>query len=114
VSEAASPAPAGIWIQARQHAWESGSGWVARGLVEWLLGEDADASWLRLHAELFVVPIMDVDNAATGNGGKEADPRDHNRDWDDGLPPKTWSSLNGNRTTVEPLPNVGPRLCEFS
>ena len=26
---------------------------------------------------------MDVDNAATGNGGKEAAPRDHNRDWDD-------------------------------
>ncbi|NDA68553.1 MAG: hypothetical protein EBY09_18285 [Verrucomicrobia bacterium] len=29
------------------------------------------------------MPIMDVDNAATGNGGKEAAPRDHNRDWDD-------------------------------
>ena len=83
VSEAASPAPTTIWIQARQHAWESGSSWVARGLVEWLLSEDADASWLRHHAEVFVVPIMDVDNAATGNGGKEADPRDHNRDWDD-------------------------------
>ncbi|MEQ1852363.1 MAG: zinc carboxypeptidase, partial [Chthoniobacteraceae bacterium] len=26
---------------------------------------------------------MDVDNVATGNGGKEAKPRDHNRDWDD-------------------------------
>jgi hypothetical protein len=25
---------------------------------------------------------MDVDNVATGNGGKEANPRDHNRDWD--------------------------------
>src|SRR5204863_5213400 len=28
------------------------------------------------------IPIMDVDNVATGNGGKEANPRDHNRDWD--------------------------------
>jgi hypothetical protein len=83
VSEAASPAPPAIWVQARQHAWESGSSWVARGFVEWLLGDDPDARWLRRHAEIFVVPIMDVDNAATGNGGKEANPRDHNRDWDD-------------------------------
>jgi hypothetical protein len=83
VSEAAGPAQAAIWIQARQHAWESGSSWVARGLVEWLVSNDADARRLRRHAEVFVVPIMDVDNVATGDGGKEADPRDHNRDWDD-------------------------------
>lgn len=83
VSEAAGEGVPAIWIQARQHAWESGSSWVARGLTEWLISADADASWLRQHAEIFIVPIMDVDNAATGNGGKEANPRDHNRDWDD-------------------------------
>jgi hypothetical protein len=55
---------------------------VARGFAEWLVSDDADARWLRSHAEVFLVPIMDVDNVATGNGGKEADPRDHNRDWD--------------------------------
>jgi hypothetical protein len=73
----------GIWVQARQHAWESGASWVARGLIEWLTGDDPDALWLRENAEIVVVPIMDVDNAATGNGGKEAAPRDHNRDWSD-------------------------------
>ncbi|MCB1211957.1 MAG: zinc carboxypeptidase, partial [Verrucomicrobiales bacterium] len=31
--------------------------------------------------EIFIVPIMDVDRVATGDGGKEANPRDHNRDW---------------------------------
>lgn len=71
----------GVWIQARQHAWESGSSWVAQGFGEWLLSDAADAAWLRRHAELFLVPIMDVDNTATGNGGKDAVPRDHNRDW---------------------------------
>jgi hypothetical protein len=71
----------GVWVQARQHAWESGSSWVAQGFLEWLLGDDADAKWLRCHAEILVVPIMDVDNAATGNGGKDAQPQDHNRDW---------------------------------
>jgi hypothetical protein len=83
VSEATASKPRGVWVQARQHAWESGSSWVARGFVEWLVSDDADARWLRRHAEVFVVPLMDVDNVATGNGGKEAAPRDHNRDWDD-------------------------------
>lgn len=73
-------APA-VWVQARQHAWESGSSWVARGFMEWLLGDEPDAIWLRKHAEVCVVPIMDVDRVATGDGGKESDPHDHNRDW---------------------------------
>ncbi len=72
-----------VWVEARQHAWESGSSWVARGYAEWLASEDAAAKWLREHAEVYLIPIMDVDNVATGNGGKEADPRDHNRDWDE-------------------------------
>jgi hypothetical protein len=72
-----------VWVEARQHAWESGSSWVARGYAEWLASDDIDAKWLREHAEVYLIPIMDVDNVATGNGGKEADPRDHNRDWDE-------------------------------
>ncbi|MCG8648955.1 MAG: M14-type cytosolic carboxypeptidase [Pirellulales bacterium] len=71
----------GVWVQARQHAWESGSSWVAHGFAEWLLSDNEDAAWLRQHADIFLVPVMDVDNAATGNGGKNALPHDHNRDW---------------------------------
>jgi Zinc carboxypeptidase/Cytosolic carboxypeptidase N-terminal domain len=71
----------GVWVQARQHAWESGSSWVGQGFAEWLLSADPDAAWLRQYAEIFIVPIMDVDNTATGNGGKDAIPHDHNRDW---------------------------------
>lgn len=77
-SDAAGPV---VWIQARQHAWEAGSSWVARGFVEWLASDKPEAAWLREHAEIYVIPIMDVDNVATGNGGKDADPHDHNRDW---------------------------------
>jgi hypothetical protein len=83
ISASTDARPFGIWIDARQHAWESGSSWVAQGLVEWLTSAEAAAVWLRQHAEVFVVPILDVDNVETGNGGKEADPRDHNRDWSD-------------------------------
>jgi hypothetical protein len=72
-----------VWVQARQHAWESGSSWVAQGFAEWAVGDSLEATWLREHAEIHVVPIMDIDNAATGNGGKDAQPQDHNRDWSD-------------------------------
>ncbi len=72
-----------VWFQARQHAWESGSSWVAKGIMDWLTGDTEDAVWLRQHAEIYVVPIMDVDRTATGDGGKESVPHDHNRDWSD-------------------------------
>lgn len=71
----------GVWVEARQHAWESGASWVAQGFAEWLLGGDADAAWLRQNAEVYFIPIMDVDNTAVGNGGKDEMPQDHNRDW---------------------------------
>ncbi len=90
----------GVWVQARQHAWESGSSWVAHGFVEWLLSDDADAAWLRQHAEIFIVPIMDVDNAATGNGGKDAVPQDHNRDWS---PQPHWNEIIAAQRKVSDL-----------
>jgi len=73
----------GVWISARQHAWESGSSWVCRGLVEWLVSDDPRAISLRQRARFDIVPIMDIDNAAIGAGGKEEKPHDHNRDWSD-------------------------------
>jgi len=80
----------GVWVQARQHAWESGASWVCQGVGEWLLSADPDAAWLRQNAEIYIVPIMDVDNTATGNGGKDALPQDHNRDW---TPAPHWNEV---------------------
>ncbi len=77
------PAPFGVWVQARQHAWESGGSWVGRGFVEWAAGNDPAAVQFRRIASIYVIPIMDVDNVTLGAGGKEAVPRDHNRDWSD-------------------------------
>ncbi len=73
----------GLWVNARQHAWESGSSWVARGLLEWLASDDDRAHRLRSCATITLVPIMDVDNVAIGAGGKNEVPQDHNRDWTD-------------------------------
>jgi len=79
-SDFKSPGPKfGIWIHARQHAWESGSSWVCRGLIEWLVSKESLE--LRKRADLFVVPLMDVDNVERGAGGKNQNPWDHNRDW---------------------------------
>jgi len=72
-----------IWIQARQHAWETGSSWVAQGFLDCVASDDPVAIELRSKAAICVVSIMDVDNVADGMGGKDAVPRDHNRDWDD-------------------------------
>lgn len=73
----------GIWVQARQHAWESGSSWVCRGFVEWVTSDDPAAVALRKEAVIVVVPIMDIDNVNRGAGGKNETPQDHNRDWTD-------------------------------
>ncbi len=71
----------GVWVIARQHAWETGSSWVAWGLIDWLLSDEPAAGELRKKAALNIVPIMDVDNVCRGAGGKEQKPQDHNRDW---------------------------------
>lgn len=70
-----------VWIQARQHAWESGGSWVCAGFIEWMRSREDLAEWLREHVCVFAIPIMDVDHVASGDGGKEAIPQDHNRDW---------------------------------
>ncbi len=74
---------AGVHIQARQHAWESGSSWVAKGLVDWLASDDPRALSLLSRANINVVPIMDMDSVELGAGGKSQKPQDHNRDWSD-------------------------------
>lgn len=73
----------GVWVQARQHAWETGGSWVAAGFLEWITGDDPAADALRRKAVIVVVPIMDLDNVERGCGGKDAKPQDHNRDWSD-------------------------------
>lgn len=70
-----------LWIQARQHAWESGSSWVGKGFAEWLVSDASEAIALREKAEIVFVPIMDIDNVHRGAGGKSQKPQDHNRDW---------------------------------
>jgi hypothetical protein len=72
-----------IWVQARQHAWESGASWVGKGFAEWIVSDAPQAAKLRTNHEIVFVPIMDIDNVHRGAGGKSQKPQDHNRDWSD-------------------------------
>ena len=48
----------------------------------WAVSDDPVAVQLRKTTQIHFIPIMDVDSVAEGFGGKDAIPRDHNRDWD--------------------------------
>lgn len=74
-------APHQVWMGARHHAWEAGGSQVGRGFIRWYASDEAKA--LRAKTCLHFIPIMDVDNVVLGAGGKDAIPRDHNRDWAD-------------------------------
>ena len=74
-------APHQVWVGARHHAWEAGGSQVGRGFIRWYASDEAKA--LRAKTCLHYIPIMDVDNVVLGAGGKDAIPRDHNRDWAD-------------------------------
>jgi hypothetical protein len=85
----------GVWVQARQHAWEAGSSWVCQGFTDWLLSDDAMAERLRKVATITIIPIMDVDNVEIGAGGKMQKPHDHNRDWgEDAYWPEVRAAMN--------------------
>ncbi len=98
-----------VWVQARQHAWESGSSWVCRGFAEWLVSEAAEAKRLRRIAEVVIVPIMDIDNVHRGAGGKNQSPQDHNRDWSD---QPHWPSVDAAQSEIHAAASKG-RLVAF-
>jgi hypothetical protein len=79
-----------VWVQARQHAFESHSSRIAAGLARWLAGASPQAEELRKHALIYIVPIMDVDSVATGGAGKDQQPVDFNRAWTEDSP---WTAV---------------------
>ena len=71
-----------IWLMARQHAWETGTSWVADGAVRFLLSKDAEAARIRRSTVFKVIPLFDVDGAAEGAVRFNAAGYDNNRNWD--------------------------------
>ncbi|GEM_PF-4401408 len=69
-----------VWVQGRQHAFESASSLPPEGLIRWIASSDQTAAAFRRQCIVYVVPIMDVDNVYLGKSGKDM-PRDFNRCW---------------------------------
>jgi hypothetical protein len=72
--------PAAIWLMCRQHAWESGTSFVAEGAVRHLLSDEARD--LRERATFRILPMMDPDGCARGGVRFNRHGFDLNRNWD--------------------------------
>lgn len=91
----------GIWLQARAHAFESGSSWVLYGLTKWLMSDCIEAKALRECSLITVVPIVDVDGVIEGRTGKMQYPYDHNRGWSED--PGVWPEVQAIKSKLNEL-----------
>jgi murein tripeptide amidase MpaA len=71
-----------IWLMARQHAWESGTSWVAEGAVRFLLSNAPAAAAIRDRFLWKVFPLPDPDGVFRGGVRFNANGYDLNRNWD--------------------------------
>ena len=71
-----------IWLIARHHSWESGTSWVAEGLLRFLLSEDPQAVRLRREHIVKMIPIGDPDGVVRGGVRFNKYGFDLNRNWD--------------------------------
>jgi hypothetical protein len=75
-------APYRVFVRARAHPWEAGSSWVAQGLVERLLKNDADSKKFLERYALYVLPMANKDGVARGGTRFNVMGKDLNRSWD--------------------------------
>ena len=71
-----------IWLMARQHSWESGTSWVAEGVLRFLLSNDPEAVRLRDGHIFKVFPMADPDGVFRGGVRFNKHGYDLNRNWD--------------------------------
>jgi hypothetical protein len=72
-----------VWLQARQHAWESGTSFVMEGALRFVTSEDPIARDLRRKAIFIFTPMVDPDGCAAGQVRFNANGYDVNRHWDE-------------------------------
>ena len=70
-----------VWLQSRQHAWESGTSWVMEGALRFITSDDPAAAELRRRVVFRFTPMVDVDGCATGKVRFNANGFDVNRHW---------------------------------
>jgi hypothetical protein len=72
-----------VWLQARQHAWESATSYVMEGALHFVISDDPTARALRRRVVFAFTPMVDPDGCATGQVRFNANGYDVNRHWDE-------------------------------
>jgi hypothetical protein len=72
-----------VWLQARQHAWETGTSYVMEGALRFITSDDPQARALRDKVVFKFTPMMDPDGCANGKVRFNANGYDVNRHWDE-------------------------------
>jgi hypothetical protein len=72
-----------VWLQARQHAWESGTSFVMEGALRFATSDDPAARALRRRVVFKFTPMVDPDGCAAGRVRFNANGFDVNRHWDE-------------------------------
>jgi hypothetical protein len=75
-------APYRVFVRARAHPWESGSSWVAQGLIQQLLTQDENAKGFLKVFSLSILPMANKDGVARGGTRFNLNGKDLNRNWD--------------------------------
>jgi hypothetical protein len=72
-----------LWLQSRDHAWESPTSFVAEGALKFAVSDEPAARALREKFILVFTPMVDPDGSALGQVRFNANGYDLNRNWDD-------------------------------
>lgn len=84
-----------IWMQARQHAWETGTSFVLEGALRFVTSSDPAAQKLRDENVFCFVPVINPDSVARGDVRFNANGFDPNRQWPEvDLRDKRWLERN--------------------
>lgn len=74
-------APYRVFVRARAHPWESGSNWVAQGLIQRLLKDDDESRRFLSVYTVSVLPMANKDGVARGGTRFNLRGKDLNREW---------------------------------
>ena len=72
-----------VWLQARQHAWETGTSCVMEGALRFITSDEPQPRALRDKVVFKFTPMMDPDGCANGKVRFNANGYDVNRHWDE-------------------------------
>ncbi|MBQ0768556.1 MAG: hypothetical protein KBT58_04645 [Bizionia sp.] len=90
-----------IWMLGRMHAFENPGNYSLMGMLDFFTSNHPSAIRLREEAIIYIVPIMDVDQAYNGGSGKDQTPVDFNRDWHSLSNQSHWNAVNAAKSLID-------------